>query len=288
MKIKDIFVSHLLYPLISLLLVTIMLIMNKKNNFLSNRALIVFILVSSLIVALPGIATLAGLSFMPTFYLITQCVFVLLGYFYMEKIFDYFSGSNEIMNKFMIVLTTLCILTLGSYLFSLIFNYLGDFDYGLWASTCTYTLILPMLFKWSHTALLNIPAEIYKIWKYDLNYVDPLFTSETSEKIVVLKVELSKHPEDTEYIKVKARAPHSFTFGDWFQMFIHDYNIKYHESPICFQQENGEMYGWIFYTTPSLVQGKRYIDFEKTIAENGLAEDDAQSVICKRVDNIQY
>lgn len=287
MKIKDIFVSHLLYPLITLLLVTISLIVNKQNNFLANRALIVFILLSSLIVALPGLGTLAGLSFMPTFYIIFQVVFLGLGYFYMGRVFKYFSGPKEVINILMIFLTTLCVMCLGSYLFSLLFNYLGDFQYGLWASTCTYTFVLPMLFKWSYTAMLNIPSEIYKIWKYNINYVDPLFTSETTEKITVLKLELSKKPEDNEYIKVTARAPHGFTFGDWFQMFIHDYNVKYHDSPIGFQQEDGTMYGWIFYTTPSIVQGKKYIDFDKTIQDNGLV-DGTLSIICKRVDIVQY
>lgn len=206
---------------------------------------------------------------------------MVIGYFYMNKTMLFFASDNEAVNRLMILLTTTAILCLGSYLFSLIFNFAGDFKYGIIASTCTYTILLPVLFKWTYTALLNIPSEIYKIWKYSPTYNEPEFTSETVEKIMVLELELSKNPDDTDLIKVKAKAPALFVFGDWFQLFLNDYNSKYFEHPIQYQSTTGEMYNWIFYVKPSISSGKKYIDHEKSILNNNI--DERFTIICKRV-----
>lgn len=282
MKTKDLFVTHLLFPIITLVMVAAMIIINKKDALLSTKALIAFVLIGSLVIALPGVATLLGPGYIPLIYIYIQIIYIGIGYIYMTKVTSYFSGEDEWYNKGMILLCTLAILCLGSYLFSLVFNYLGEFSYGLMASTATYTFILPLLVKWAYNALLEIPTEIFKIWKYNPHYREPDFTSETIDIIRLLEVELSKTPDDQNLIKVKAKAPVMFTFGDWFQMFIHDYNQKYLENPIHYKSNDGELYSWIFYIKPSVSMSKKYIDHEVSIAENGIEE--KYTIICKRVD----
>ncbi|HSH65635.1 MAG TPA: TssN family type VI secretion system protein [Bacteroidia bacterium] len=284
MNIKNLFVNHLLLPLISAVVATVALFLNKKNALISNRKLIVFTLVSSLIIALPATLNFIGVLFIPHLYVINQFLFLLLGYFYMNRTTRMFSSENETVNRLMTVLTTLTILCLGSYLFSLIFNFAGDFKYGFIASTCTYPLILPFLFRWTYISLINIPTEIHKVWKYRMDYNEPEFSSEMVEHIMVLELELTKKASDKEVVKVKAKAPSDFVFGDWFQLFLIDYNSKYFESPINYQNDNGELHNWIFYVKPTIRSGKRYIDYEKKITDNKL--DEKITILCKRVDNV--
>lgn len=284
MNIKNLFVNHLLLPLISAVVATVALFLNKKNALISNRKLIVFTLVSSLIIALPATLNFIGVLFIPHLYVINQFLFLLFGYFYMNRTTRMFSSENETVNRLMTVLTTLTILCLGSYLFSLIFNFAGDFKYGFIASTCTYPLILPFLFRWTYISLINIPTEIHKVWKYRMDYNEPEFSSEMVEHIMVLELELTKKASDKEVVKVKAKAPSDFVFGDWFQLFLIDYNSKYFESPINYQNDNGELHNWIFYVKPTIRSGKRYIDYEKKITDNKL--DEKITILCKRVDNV--
>jgi hypothetical protein len=282
MKVQGVIVTYVLLPVISLLLAAVVFVLNKQNKLISNKELIIFALLSSLIIAIPGLLTITGTAFMPGFYFITQLSFLVIGYFYTRRISHYFASGNLLYDRSMVILTSLLILCFGSFLFSLVFNFLGDFQYGLMASTCTYTLVLPVLFRWSQEALIDIPSEIYKVWTYSRNYEETIFTSETIDRIIVLELELSKKPEDSEYVKVKAKAPVNFNFGEWFQMFIHDHNIKYSESPVMYQKEDGQLYGWIFYIRPDLIKGKKYIDFEKSIEENELT--DNLTIVCKRVE----
>jgi hypothetical protein len=283
MNIKSLFVNHLLLPIVSVVVATIALFLNKKNALVSNKKLIVFVLISSLILALPATLNFLGALFIPQLYFINQLLFLILGYFYMNHTTRMFSGENETVNRLMTLLSTLVIFGLGSYLFSLIFNFSGEFKYGLIASTCTYTLILPVLFRWTYISLINIPTEIHKVWKYRKDYNEPEFSSEMVEHIMVLELELTKKASDKEVVKVKAKAPTDFVFGDWFQLFLIDYNSKYFENPINFQSENGELYNWIFYVKPTIGSGKRYIDYEKKITDNKLNE--KITILCKRVDN---
>lgn len=283
MNIKNLFVNHLLLPIVSVVVATIALFLNKKNALVSNKRLIVFVLISSLIIALPATLNFTGVLFIPQLYIINQLVFLLLGYFYMTRMTRMFSGENETVNRLMTVLTTIVILCLGTYVFSLVFNFSGDFKYGMIASTCTYTLVLPVLFRWTYISLIDIPTEIHKVWKYRMDYNEPEFSSEMVEHIMVLELELTKKASDKEVVKVKAKAPAEFVFGDWFQLFLIDYNSKYFENPINYQSDNGELYNWIFYVKPTVGSGKRYIDYEKKITDNKLSE--KITILCKRVDH---
>lgn len=284
MNIKNLFVNHLLLPLVSVVMATVALVLNKKNALVSNKRLIVFTLISSLIIALPATLNFLDVLFVPHLYFINQLLFLLLGYFFMNQTTRMFSGENETVNRVMTLLNALIIFCLGSYLFSLVFNFAGDFKYGLMASTCTYTLVLPVLFRWTYISLINIPTEIHKVWKYRMDYNEPEFSSEMAEHIMVLELELTKKASDKEVVKVKAKAPTDFVFGDWFQLFLIDYNSKYFENPINYQSENGELYNWIFYVKPTIGSGKRYIDYEKKITDNKLNE--KITILCKRVDKI--
>lgn len=285
MKLQSIFVSYLLLPILSIILGIITLLLNKKNQIISNKNLIVFAIVLSFVVALPSIFTFTGTDFIPLYYHIVQIFFLFLGFYYAKKINSFFINQNQLYTKSMSILVTLIILCIGSYLFSIIFNLFGEFEYGLLASTCTYTISIPIFLNWAYHSMLNIPSEIFKTWKYDTNYKEDHFTSDTIERVIIIELELSKQVHDKALIKVKAKAPQNFIFGDWFQLFIHDHNIKYCESPIHYYSINNKLDEWIFYIKPKFFIDKKHIDFEKTIEENQLTENHT-TIVCKRVNFI--
>lgn len=281
MKLQSIFVSYLLLPIVTLFLIALFYVFNKKNNLVHTKNILIASILFSLLIALPSVFTFTGVRFIGLYYPIIQIVYLFLGFYYVKKIESFFTDKKSPYTKPIMILITLIIICLGSFLFSLFFNYFGELKYGLIASTCTYTFIIPLFIDWAYKSLLSLPSEIYKIWKYDNGYTDSFFSSEAIDKIIVLELELSKKIENEENIKVKAKAPLNFKFGEWFQMFIHDHNIKYAEMPISYST-NTVLDGWIFYTKPTFIQGKKYIDFEKTIEENQLTNDNT-TIICKRV-----
>lgn len=281
MKVQSLFVNYLLLPIVSFLLTVALVIFNKKNSLTDAKKIIKFIIVLSLILALPGLLTFTEINFIPLYYSIIQIIFLFIGFYYQQKLDSFFDQSNQLFSKSMMGLVSIIILCAGSYLFSLFFNYFGEFDYGLIASSCTYTIMIPLILNWAYKALLKIPSEIYKVWKYNTQYKEAFFSSEAIDKIIVIELELSKKVDDAENIKVKAKAPINFLFGEWFQMFIHDHNVKYAETPILYSN-NGQSDEWIFYTKPTLIQGKKHIDFEKTIEDNQLINENT-TIVCKRV-----
>ncbi len=285
MQLSDLIFRYVFLPVCSLLLALVLFLLNRQNELIKGKYLVLFLIICVLPFAVAGLLTFTGVAFMPWGYAINQFVFLFIGYWYSEKALLYFSGSNHLLiNRISLFLATMVIMISGVYLFATVFNYFGKLDYGFSAATSTVTFLIPLLWKLSYYAMLDIPAEIYKVWKYDPLYQEPVFTSETIDRIVVVELELSKSPLVPEYVKVKAKAPVHFNFGEWFQMFINNYALKYPENRIEFEDANGDLYNWIFYVKPGIVKGRKYIDHEKTIEENGLTED-ACVIVCKRVDN---
>ena len=282
MKIKDLFLSNLLFPAISFVIVSFITILNKKLEFVKIQNLIVLILISSLVVSLPALLVFLDIPFLPFLYLYIFLFFLLVGYFYMEFISDLLVHKNESINRTVIAISSIAVLFTGSYLFSIFFNLFSSIPFGLAASTCTYSITIPLIFTWAYKSLLDIPTKIIKIWKFNPINDDFDFTSDTDERLILLELELNRNAYETEIIKVKAKAPVKLKFGTWFQLFLIDYNSKYFGNPIVFKDSKNESFGWIFYAQNSLFREKKYIDPDLSIVENGLK--DTSLISCKRVD----
>lgn len=280
MEIKSYIVSYLLFPVVAFITGIFMIRYNKLNKVLSNKKLIIFILLSAVAMAVPGLLGLLSTSFIPSGYLLCQLIYLLLGGLYLWLLLRHFSAHMESKKGF-ITVCSLVVMLLGAYLFSLVFNYFGELHYGLVAAGAVIVFIIPLLFYWTYIALLNIPSEIYKVWHYNdssesinLDHID-------FSRLLVLEVEMFKEVTDPNQLKVKVKAPPELAFGSWFRKFIDDYNYKFPNSPIRYSAEDGDIYGWIFYVKPSWFKRRIYIDPEKTIAGNGLLE--KYTIVSKRV-----
>lgn len=68
---------------------------------------------------------------------------------------------------------------------------------------------------------------------------------------MVVEVELTRNPEtDSETVRISAQAVETMIFGEWFQIFVQDYNKKFPAKHIACNDDQ-TTYGWIFYVKPS-------------------------------------
>ncbi|MET4080721.1 hypothetical protein ABIB40_000665 [Pedobacter sp. UYP30] len=283
MDIKSFFVRYLLFPLVFLIATAIMTIVNKKNKLLSNKRLIIILLITAVSLGIPGLLGFLGLYFMPWGYILCQLIYLILGIMYVWLAGKY--QENELLNKkLFFFFCTLVSALLGFFLFKLGFNWLNEMDYGIVAASSIFIFFVPIIFWWTYIAYLSIPLEIYKIWEYPLIADDISMEHLDFNRLLVLELDLYKNTNDMEPLKVKAKAPRNMNFGLWFQKFIDDYNLKFPDAPVHFKSATGENYKWIFYIKPSFFKQRSFIDPELDIEQNNVTEN--FTIYAKRVSEI--
>ena len=281
MLLKGLFVRYILFPLIALVFLGITALLKRKNQLLNNKTLIVFILLTSLVLAVPGLFGLTGDVFSPYYYLGAQAIYLLVGVVYVQLLMHYFHTKVTRYRMAFYVTVTLTNLTLGGFLFSLLFNLLAQTHIGIVAATCMIPFILPLLFYWAYTAFIDIPYEIYKVWHYNAYEEEVSYDGLDFNRLMVLDLEFSRRPEDVDRLKVKAKAPKDVTFGSWVKKFIEDYNYKFPNNPIVHADADGESHGWIFYVKPGIFRLRRYVDPDANIVQNRIREN--YTIVFKRV-----
>lgn len=244
--IGKIFTAYLLLPIITILMGLVVLIVAKKNKLLSDKKAIIYLLSSTLVLALPGLLGYLNVNFMPYGYIGLEVFYLFLGYF------------NSVLLKRMIVTlkdrsfgwTFLLLLLqtgIGLALFSVLFNLTNDFQYGVWAGTCLLSFLVIPLFEQAFQAYLVIPVEIYKMRIYEENRPTSL-TLQTApidtNELLVFEIEIYKSPLDSKPIRLKAKAKKDMIFGDWYELIISDYNQKKFSAPIDTTIQNPLMVGY--------------------------------------------
>ena len=271
MDVQQFFMRYLLLPLIAVVSATVLIVVNKKNKFINNKQLITAILVLGLVLAIPGLLGLLGLDYMPWGYIISMLYFIGSGSVFVYLMTRYY--ANELHDRRPILIAALLIsCLLGFYLYRTVFDFLSEEQIGSWAATSTFSFMLPVLFWWSYIALLNIPAEIYKVWQYPLLPVSLDMEHLDFNRMLVLELEVFKHTRDAEPIKVKVKAPENMQFGNWFYKFIEDYNVKFPKNPVSYLATDEEPYKWIFFIRTSVFKRNIFIDPDLDIKQNGITE----------------
>lgn len=280
-SVETIFLRYLLYPFLAIILVAVYAVLRKKNALLENRKVIVFVLLSALIIGVPGFIGLLGYSFSSGFFFAYQLLYLGLGILYMRAMLRHISTKLTRYRVLVEIIISLIAVALGMYLFSLFYNLFSPLKNGLLVATSVLPLLVPLLFYWSYQAFLDIPPEIYKIWKYTAGKEELDLDGIDFNRMMVLEVEFSRNAEDEDLLKVKAKAPANVQYGEWFQKFINDYNNKFSANPIAYSDSSSDIYGWIFYVKPGFFSRRRYVDPELSIADNKILEH--KTIVCKRV-----
>ncbi|QJW91639.1 TssN family type VI secretion system protein [Spirosoma taeanense] len=290
LPITSFLVSYLLLLLLTVGMLIATVWLNQKHTLMSTKRLLLIVLIGALILTVPGGFGLIGLQFIPIYYIIVQIISLLLGVVFLNRILTDMGPSFKIKPWFVLFLTG-SVLGFGVLLFTPLFNYLSNIQYGstqydLWASTSLLPVCLPILFAYTFNAMTEVPNEIYKLWYYPRHSGATVMEDADYYRLMLLEVQVHKHPSQKEPpIKVKARTTGDLPFGLWFQKFIDDYNYKFPNDPIQIFDDTAHEYGWLFYSIkPSLFRLRSYIDFEQTIAQNKLQENSL--IVAKRVEEI--
>ncbi|MDN4011629.1 TssN family type VI secretion system protein [Chryseobacterium gambrini] len=284
-SVKGIFLRYILMPLFAVIMMVILGIIRKDKPAIKIKTIIIYVLLCSLCLAIPGIFGFAGNLFNPYWYLIAQIIYLILGIIHVNLSDRYFKKHFSSTTKsilFESILSLTCI-GFGGYLFYLIFGWMSrGTGYPIMAATSIFIFIVPLVFHYCYVLLISIPVDIYKTWRYSPEQKLPDFEGADFDRLMVLNVELSKNLEDSNRFRIKAKTlPTGITFGDWFYRVVDDYNHKNPNSVIHLTDETRESYYWIFYTKKSFFSFRKYIDFDQDISENKISENDV--VICKRV-----
>ncbi|MCZ4223963.1 TssN family type VI secretion system protein [Pedobacter rhodius] len=280
MDVQSFFIRFLLFPLIFLVSTAVLSIINKKNQFLNNKRLIVSVLLIGIILAIPGFLGFLNFNFMPWGYIICCIYYVLTGITFVYLLTKYYP-KDLLDRKVFIFFATLISAILSVYLFQLAFNWLSSINFGWFGAGSISWFFVPLIFWWAYVSLLHIPAEIYKIWKYPATPLEINMDHVDFNRLLVLELELYKKSSDAEPLKVKVKALKDMNFGIWFHKFIDDYNLKFAASPIEFRDEYMEGYKWIFFIKTSFFKRNIFIDPDLDITENGISE--KMTIYAKRV-----
>jgi hypothetical protein len=267
-------------PFIGLFLGVIMMLIAKKNKLLQNKRAIFYFLLSGLVLALPALLGFIDYWFMPRVYIILAVIYLIAGYLnrmILKNVIDDFKEKPYYVEFF----CTFLVMCVGATLFSLVFNLCNELQYGLWACTCLLPFILPSLFTKSLNIYLNIPLEVYQTWSYNGETREMDTEDMTSNKIIVVELELFKQISDKDTLNIKVKASEDMLFGVWFKLLIDDYNRKSPLQPIAYSDHEMGSHEWIFYVNSSIFGWKKHIDTDLSFAKNNIREKNC--IIAKRV-----
>lgn len=279
--------SYLLMPLIAVLLGSVMFFIAKKNQLLRNRKLIGYCIIMVILLVAPATAALVKYSFMPYFYMLSLLFYFLLGTIHLKTMMHFIPESQKWLeggedNSYTYELTlTLLLMIIGMVLYSFVFDLCNDLQYGLWASTAMLPFLFVSVFRRTYYSFLDIPLEIYKVWNYSEDRTLHGYNKINESDLMVVEVELTRNPEtDSATVRISAQAVETMIFGEWFQIFVQDYNKKFPAKHIACNDDQ-TTYGWIFYVKPSFFHSRRYIDPDESFRENRIAS--GSLIVAKRV-----
>jgi hypothetical protein len=290
----SLFATYLIYPILTVVMVVVAAIIAKKNGLLKSKRLITYTLVSLIILVIPALLGFLGYHFMPYAYIVLIAVYIVLGA-YNDRLLPWAFNKKKDEKKSQNgqakkedektlkyrakIIFTLFQLLVAMLLFVLVFNLCNELKYGLWASTCMISFVLPTLLLQTYRLFIHIPMPFYKVWKYD----DITYTSSTDDidhsKLKVVRVELFKQEDDLRYTRLNVKVPEELLVGQWIKLLFDDFNKRTPHEPIDVYGK--ESTGWIFYVKAWVLAPRRYLDHELTVKENRIRE--KHLIVAKRV-----
>ncbi len=231
---------------------------------------IIFILLLSLIAAL-GFIDFENPSY---FYIGVEVFALMIGIIHVWQMGKRF-GWRNIYSFNQKITYTLLILFLAMLVQGLIvFLCKPLHEFWLLFPTSLLFFLFPLLAISSFDFAINIPAPVYKKWRYPENMIMPDMDMIDFSNSHIVTFELRKNINDPGNTFMKFKAPQDrITFGDLFYLYMFEYNEKNRESPIQFMDHLNKPYEWLFYIKPQKWwQSRIYIDHSLTVRENKIKE----------------
>jgi hypothetical protein len=262
----------------------ILIILFKRIKVLKKYGLasIIYLLLISLLLALPTLFNLFGLSSSEILVLICAQTFILIigimHVIFVPATLPWYKDQPFSLQ----LLFIFSILFLAFFFSNLSLTDLQHHNLPLvWYLSLLWFLI-PVLLNKTVDELVQVPPKLFKLWYYpiDQNIGDP--TDEELENPVVISFIFRKTEHSTELTTFRAKAPVGMEVGRLFYFFINDYNDRNPEGPITYIDDTQEPYGWIFKKVKSRLLGlKEIIDPDSSIYSSEIRENDL--LYCRRI-----
>jgi hypothetical protein len=256
-------------------------VFNSGNVYAKSKRTFFTLLLFGFVIALPSlIGMMDSVIFTTWWFILLQVVYLGLGIGFNHLISKGFYGHLKqpwLSNLALLVANA----SIGYIGFTLAFDYFNGDEIGHLYGMSILLFLLPYLLMQAFEMMLAIPTAIHKVWYYPVNEEEPDFDNIDLSKIFFIELEFTKSPSESESGNYKARAPLDMLFKDWFRSFINNYNYKFEEDPIQYLNGDNEPHGWIFFTKPTMMQSKKFVDPDLTIKNNKLNE--KTIVVAKRV-----
>lgn len=260
------FLRYLLAPiLIIILLVVINNLMKLKTETLKMKKVIVFVLILSLILALPSLFAFLKNEFVWGGLILTIISYLLLGVgFVLTRNLNFYKNikgqekeeksdddkSKIDINKLVEFLIILVAVMLSTWIYYLIFLWVSKLPYTIWAMFSTVWFFIPYLYIISKELFLKIETPFYKAWMVEKSneHIDYWENIDTF-RLIQVTVKIKRKSNDEEYSSFSVKLPKEVPLGIWFNKFIEDQNIRFPENMIDPFGDEGKKIGWIFYTS---------------------------------------
>ncbi|USD26870.1 TssN family type VI secretion system protein [Flagellimonas marinaquae] len=278
------FLKYLLAPVLVIASAAIMNVIAKGRSVLKMKRLIIFILISAIIVALPSLLGILKYEFVWGGLIIAIVFYLLLGLFFnflsKSKFFEKI-GFNG--NQWIILFSYLVIAILAGWIFYLVFTWLSKLNYGIWVMTVVLWFLLPPLYKFSKEKFISIPETFYKSWYVRKKPADEEYWNTIDTfRLMQVNLKVKRRFDSPQYSSFSVKIPEDVSLGMWYNRFIEDQNIRFPSTPVELSGPDGE-YGWIFYTNKwfPFPLFTRTLDFEKEVRESKIKN--KTTIYAKRV-----
>lgn len=265
------FLKYLLAPIIVIVSLIAMNLLGKGKSVLKMKPLIVFILILSLILALPSLLGLLKYEFVWGGLIISTIIYLLLGYFTnlfsKTSLFKTFGFAER---KWLMLLGYFVSAVLGAWIYYLAFTWLSKLNYGAWAMSNILWFFIPILYMFSKEKYINIPTAFYKLWVVSFDKKSEEYWNNIDTfRLMQVTLKVKRNIDAKQYASFSVKMPDDISIGNWFNRFVEDQNLRFPSNRI--EIEDGkEEYGWIFYTNkwlpfPLFI---RMLNFDETVTKN--------------------
>ena len=249
---------------LSVIIGLIFLKVQEKNRFFQKKGFYTFLFVSSLIFGLFGFLAMNGSWSISQRFTNLSILFSVAGVLHVWLLFTNNTWSDR--KSFLPEnLYTLLLGTLGAFAFGLSYwligTYLGSLKQMslLLLISCLFFLP-PYLFFRTYDLLFLIPQKMFYAWT--VPDVQPISFNFSKEQIIEINLIVKRRSLTTKNsfpIKERRFLPKSFSFGQFFQRFLVDYNKEHPDQPLeHFKADPKDRpIGWIFYCH-NLSNNKQY------------------------------
>jgi hypothetical protein len=262
----------------------IFIILFKRIRILKKYGVvsIVYVLLISILLALPTLLNLFENTFSNMVLLIIAQVFILiLGILHVRltpATLPWYKDQTFSMQLMFVV----CILFLAYFFCNMSLSFLVSPKLRIVWYLSLFWFLIPILLNQTVEELLKVPPKIFSQWYYPLgqNIEDP--SDDELDNPIVISFVFRKNENSPELTTFRAKAPVGMKLGRLFYFFINDYNSRHPEGMISFLDQNREPYGWVFMKVKNkFFNLKEAIDPEMSIYANEIRENDI--LVCTKI-----